>query len=48
MDQDDVRSNDIVPGAQLNMDVWNMWYSLVEAVASGDIDQVQYIFFVSF
>ena len=40
LDSSDVRANDIVPGALLNLNVWNMWQSLVEAAGTGDIDQV--------
>ena len=40
LDSSDVRNNDIVPGALLNLNVWNMWHSLVEAAGTGDIDQV--------
>lgn len=42
LDERTVRSYDVVPGASLNLDVWNMWSSLVEAAASGDFDQVPF------
>ena len=35
-----IRKNDIVAGAQLNMTVWQLWVSLVQAVVSGDLEQV--------
>lgn len=40
LDQTDIRSNDIVPGATLQMRVWPMWKELIEACASNDIDWV--------
>ena len=40
MDYSDVRSSDIVPGGVLHMTVWNMWRTLVEAVAGSDIEYV--------
>lgn len=43
LDTSDVRSNDIVAGGVLHMDVWNTWKQLVEAAAKNDIDWVGYI-----
>ncbi|XP_071482334.1 uncharacterized protein [Diadema antillarum] len=40
MDDSDVRHHDIVPGAIINMDVWNTWKSLIASAAKGDIHQV--------
>ncbi|KAK3596887.1 hypothetical protein CHS0354_029074 [Potamilus streckersoni] len=40
LDSSDVRSNDIVPGATLQLRVWPMWKELIEAAASNDIDWV--------
>ncbi|XP_076469945.1 uncharacterized protein LOC143300242 [Babylonia areolata] len=40
LDDTDVRSNDIVPGATLHLRVWPMWTTLIEAVAGNDIDHV--------
>lgn len=40
LDNTDVRANDIVPGATLNLRVWPMWTTLVEAVAQNDIEHV--------
>ena len=40
IDSSDVKSNDIVAGAELSMDVWHMWSTLIEAVAADDIDWV--------
>ncbi|CAH1780417.1 unnamed protein product [Owenia fusiformis] len=37
-DHTEVRQNDIVPGATINMKVWHMWTTLVDAVAQNDID----------
>lgn len=35
-----IRSNDIVPGATLNVSVWPMWRDLIEAASVNDIDWV--------
>ncbi|XP_025115445.1 ankyrin repeat domain-containing protein 35-like isoform X1 [Pomacea canaliculata] len=40
LNESDVRTNDIVPGATLQLRVWPMWTTLVEAVAQNDIEQV--------
>lgn len=40
LDNTDIRSNDIVPGATLQMRVWPMWKELIEACAANDIDWV--------
>ena len=40
IDTTDIRQNDIVPGAQLHLEVWSMWRSLVEAAATNDADWV--------
>lgn len=40
LDQSDIRSNDIVPNATLQMHVWPMWKELIEACATNDIDWV--------
>ena len=40
IDTTDVRHNDIVPGAQLHLEVWSMWRSIVEAAATNDTDWV--------
>lgn len=40
LDHTDIRSNDIVPGATLQMRVWPMWKELIEACATNDIDWV--------
>ncbi|XP_070575120.1 ankyrin repeat domain-containing protein 35-like [Ptychodera flava] len=39
-DDTDIKYHDIVPGATLLLDIWNMWKSLVEAVAEGDPEKV--------
>ena len=41
LDQTDIKSNDIVAGATLNMNVWPMWKDLIEACSTNDIDWVQ-------
>ncbi|XP_053402143.1 uncharacterized protein LOC128557808 isoform X2 [Mercenaria mercenaria] len=40
LDQTDIRSNDIVPGATLQMHVWPMWKELIEACATNDVEWV--------
>ena len=40
LDTTTVRGNDIVGGAQLSMQVWGLWTSLIQAVATNDIEQV--------
>ena len=40
LDHTDVKSNDIVAGATLNVKVWHTWETLVEAAATNDIDWV--------
>ncbi|XP_041453830.1 uncharacterized protein LOC121407006 [Lytechinus variegatus] len=40
MDDSDVKHHDIVPGAIINLDVWNTWKSLISAAAKGDVNQV--------
>ena len=41
LDSSDVRSNDIISGAQIHMDVWSMWRTLVIAISSGDMEAVR-------
>ncbi|XP_052816488.1 ankyrin repeat and SAM domain-containing protein 4B-like isoform X2 [Mya arenaria] len=40
LDHTDIRSNDIVAGATLNMTVWQMWKDLIEACSTNDMDWV--------
>ncbi|XP_077982652.1 uncharacterized protein LOC144437564 [Glandiceps talaboti] len=40
IDDTDIKYHDIVPGATINLHVWNMWKTLVEAVAEGDVEKV--------
>ena len=40
LDHTDVRHNDIVAGGLLQMNVWNVWKTLVEAAATNDVDYV--------
>ena len=40
LDHTDIRGNDIVPGATLQMRVWPMWKELIEACAANDIEWV--------
>lgn len=40
LDHTDIRSNDIVPGATLQMHVWPMWRELIEACATNDTEWV--------
>ncbi|XP_060575576.1 uncharacterized protein LOC132733022 isoform X3 [Ruditapes philippinarum] len=40
LDQTDIRSNDIVPGATLMMHVWPMWKELIEACSTNDLEWV--------
>ena len=40
LDTSDVRSNDIVAGGVLHLDIWNTWKQLVEAAAKNDTDWV--------
>lgn len=40
LDDSDLRHNDVVPGATINLKLWRMWDTLVPAVCKGSIDQV--------
>ncbi|XP_021343788.1 uncharacterized protein LOC110443733 isoform X2 [Mizuhopecten yessoensis] len=40
LDKSDIRSNDIVPNATLNLNVWPMWKELIDAASSNDADWV--------
>ncbi|XP_002734569.1 uncharacterized protein LOC100374676 [Saccoglossus kowalevskii] len=39
-DETDIKYHDIVPGATILLNVWNMWKTLVEAAAEGDSEKV--------
>lgn len=40
LDDSDLRHNDVVSGATINLKLWRMWETLVAAVCRGAIDQV--------
>lgn len=40
LDDSDLRHNDVVAGATINLKLWRMWDKLVAAVCRGSIDQV--------
>lgn len=40
LDDSDLRHNDVVAGATINLKLWRMWDTLVAAVCRGSIDQV--------
>lgn len=40
LDDSDLRHNDVVAGATINLKLWRMWDSLVAAVCRGSVDQV--------
>ncbi|KAL5021775.1 hypothetical protein ScPMuIL_000930 [Solemya velum] len=40
LDHTDIRSNDIVSGATLQLNVWSMWKELIEAAACNDVEWV--------
>ncbi len=39
-DDSDIRHNNIIPGATLEMKLWGMWKTLVEAAAKNDTETV--------
>lgn len=40
LDDSDLRHNDVVAGATINLKLWRMWDTLVAAVCRGSVDQV--------
>ena len=41
LDGSDIRANDIVPGATVQLNVWPMWKDLIDAASSNDIEWVR-------